>query len=146
MTTSRANLSAVIGMLQRAERFDAMPAAQQAALRAQVTRTIRVTVDPDILIVLEQIQDVIGAAAPRQTERQTAADLVAEYEASYASYTGRQKAAFKARVSRMGNTAGEDGDAETAAAMSELTERIVHDEEAGQRDLIRRLSSQLRKA
>lgn len=144
--STRVNLNAVIGMLQRAERFNELPAAQQAALRAQVTRTIKVSTDPDILIVLEQIQDVIGAAAPRQTERQTAADLVAEYEAAYALYTGRQRAAFKARVSRMGNTAAEEGDAETAAALSELSDRIAHDEEAGQRDLIRRLAGQLRKA
>ena len=46
--TSRVNLDSVVGMLRRAERFDELPAAQQAALRAQVTRTLNVVSDPDI--------------------------------------------------------------------------------------------------
>jgi hypothetical protein len=73
----------------------------------------------------------------------TAADLLAEYDAAYARYSVRQRAAFKAKVSRLGNTAAGAGDAETAAVMSELSARIAAEEEAGQRDLIRRLAEQL---
>lgn len=141
----RVNLDAVIGMLRRAERFDELPAPQQAALRAQVTRTLRDASDPDIAAVLEQIRDVIGEAATRPADRMTAADLFNEYEAAYAGYSSRQRTAFKAKVSRLGNVANEAGDTETAAAMSELSARIVRSEEEAQRDLIRHLSAQLRK-
>lgn len=143
---SGTNLKAVVSMLHRAERFDELPAPQQAALRAQVTRSLKTYDDPDILNVLRNIQDVIGVAAKSPAERMTADDLLSEYEASFAKYTARQKAAFKARVSRLGNMAENDGDSETVAAMNELSDRIVTEEEAGQRDLIRHLSDQLRKA
>ena len=146
MTNKRVNLSAVVGMLHRTERFDDLTPAQQAALRAQVTRTLKVTSDPDIVAVLENIQTVIGEAAHRPADRMTADDLLAEYGASYDSYDSRKRAAFKAKVSRLGNIATEQGDDATAAAMSELTTRIVVDEEKEQRDLIRRLSEQLRQA
>lgn len=145
MSIKRTSLDAVIGMLKRADRFDELPAAQQAALRAQVTRTLKAADDPDIVTVLKQIQDVIGVAAARPADRMTAADLEAEYATAYVKYTARQRAAFKARVSRLGNTATDEGDAETAAAMSELSERITRDEEAGQREMIRKLSEALRK-
>lgn len=146
--SKRVNLDAVIGMLQRAERFDDLPPAQQAALRAQVTRTLRTVAhdDPDIADVLAQIQDVIGVAEPRAAERMTVADVLAEYEASFAGYSSRQRAAFKAKVSRMGNVARESGDDAAAAALSELTERIALAEEAARRETIRRLSGQLRKS
>lgn len=144
--TKRVNLDAVIGMLQRAERFDELPAPQQAALRAQVTRSLKAIDDPDIRAVLEDIQNVVGVAVKPQTDRMTAADLVAEYEAAYANYTSRQRAAFKAKVSRLGNLAESAGDGETAAAMSDLSDRIARGEEASQRDLIRRLTDQLRKS
>lgn len=145
MATKRVNLEAVIGMLQRAERFDDLTGAQQAALRAQVTRTLKATTDPDIRGVLETIQDVVGTAVIHPAERMTAADLQAEYDTSYGKYNARQRAAFKAKVSRLGNTAAAEGDTETATATAELSDRIATDEEAGQRDVIRRLSEQLRK-
>lgn len=146
MTTKRINLDAVIGMLQRAEHFDDLSTAQQAALRAQVTRTLKATVDPDIVAVLDNIQTVIGVAATRPADRMTADDLLSEYSASYYSYNSRQRAAFKAKVSRLGNIATEQGDAETADAMVELSARIVADEEKAQREMIRKLSENLRNA
>lgn len=146
MTTKRVNPDAVIGMLHRAERFDQLPPAQQAALRAQVTRTLKATDDPDIAAVMEQIQSVIGVAADRPAERMTAAELVDEYEAFYTDYSPRQRAAFKAKASRLLNLSRERGDEAEAEAVAELTDRIAREEEAGQRDLIRRLTEQLRKA
>ena len=143
--TTRVNLDSVVGMLRRAERFDALPAGQQAALRAQVTRTLNVVTDPDIEDVLLKIQDVIGVAAAKPTERMTIEDLSAEYEAEYANYDTRQKAAFKAKVSRLGNVAKSAGDDETAVAVADLMSQISHEEEAAQRDLIRRLAGQLHK-
>lgn len=145
MATKRVKLDSVIGMLRRAERFDALPTAQQAALRAQVTRTLNAVSDPDIETVLLQIQDVIGVAAAKPQERMTIEDLSAEYEAEYANYDNRQKAAFKAKVSRLGNVAKSEGDDETAVAAADLMAQVTHEEEAAQRDLIRRLAGQLRK-
>lgn len=145
MATKRVNLDAVVGMLRRAERFDELPTGQQAALRAQVTRTLNGATDPDIVDVLLQIQGVIGVAMVRPHERMTIGDLTAEYEATYAKYDQRQKAAFKAKVSRLGNVAKEEGDGETANAAAELMARVISEEEQAQRDLIRRLASQLRK-
>lgn len=142
---AKVNLTAVIGMLERAYRFDEMPSPQQAALRAQVTRTLKTATDPDILDVLGQIQDVIGVSAPKSADRMTAGDLVEEYEGNFDVYSPRQKAAFKAKVSRLSNIAASDGDDETVAAMSELTDRITREEEADQRRTIRELVSQLRK-
>jgi hypothetical protein len=132
-------------MLRRAERFDELPAAQQAALRAQVTRTLNVVSDPDIEDVLIRIQDVIGTAAVRPNERMTIEDLTAEYTASYAGYDTRQRAAFKAKVSRLGNVAKSEGDDSTAVAAVDLMAQITHEEELAQRDLIRRLAGQLNK-
>lgn len=143
--TSRVNLDSVVGMLRRAERFDELPAAQQAALRAQVTRTLNVVSDPDIEDVLLRIQDVIGTAAARPNERMTIEDLTAEYAASYANYDTRQRAAFKAKVSRLGNVAKSEGDDSTAVAAADLMAQITHEEEQAQRDLIRRLAGQLNK-
>ena len=143
--TSRVNLDSVVGMLRRAERFDELPAAQQAALRAQVTRTLNVVSDPDIEDVLIRIQDVIGTAAARPNERMTIEDLTAEYAASYTAYDTRQRAAFKAKVSRLGNVAKSEGDDSTAVAAADLMAQITHEEELAQRDLIRRLAGQLNK-
>ena len=143
--TSRVNLDSVVGMLRRAERFDELPAAQQAALRAQVTRTLNVVSDPDIEDVLIRIQDVIGTAAAKPSERMTIEDLTAEYAASYTAYDTRQRAAFKAKVSRLGNVAKSEGDDSTAVAAADLMAQITHEEELAQRDLIRRLAGQLNK-
>lgn len=140
------NLQTVIGMLRRTASFDKLPAGQQAALRAQVSRMTRTTSDPQVAEVLAQIREVIGEAETRHAAAgMTAEDLSEEYATRFAAYDPRRRAAFKSRVTKLAQRAANDGDADTAAAMGELMREIARAEEAAAREEIRRLSEALGK-
>ena len=141
------NLQTVIGMLRRAASFEKLPAAQQAALRAQVSRMTRTNSDAQIAEVLTQIRLTIGEADDRkESGGMTAADLDAEYAASYASYDPRRRAAFKSRLTKVRKVAEQAGDAESVAAVDQLADTIREAEESEARAEIRKLAEALRKS
>ncbi len=141
------NLQTVIGMLRRAASFEKLPTAQQAALRAQVSRMTRTNTDPQIAEVLTQIRASIGEADDRkEAGGMTAGDLQAEYAAHFAAYDPRRRASFKSRMTKVRKLAEEAEDAAAVAILSQLADDVRDAEESEARAEIRKLAEALRKA
>jgi hypothetical protein len=143
---SHTNLQTVIGMLRRAAAFEHLPSAQQAALRAQVSRMSRTNTDPQVAEVLGQIKAFVGESElRREAGGMTADDLEAEYRTAFAAYDPRRRASFKSRVTKVRKLAEEANDADAVALLSQLMDGIVEAEEAEARETIRKLAESLRK-
>lgn len=125
-------LTNVQSLADKSTRFDRMTPAQQAGHRAAVTRARTKAEElgaTDLLDALNAITEAIGEAEKAERERMTAESLVEEY-AKYQGYSPRQRAAYRAKISRLLNSAKEEGDAETVAALESLNEKMTADEVA----------------
>lgn len=122
-------LKATERLMNRADKFSSLTGPQQAAFRANLTRLLNRVEDPDILQVLKDLQEEIGESETRETRKLTADDLLVEYNEKYRGYSARQRGAFKAKVSRLINTAQESGDNETADKLTGLQETMRETEE-----------------
>lgn len=122
-------LKSVENLMNRVEKFDSLSAPRKAAFRANLTRLLNQVEDPDILQVLNDLQEEVGKSETREAKKLTADDLIQEYKEAYKGYSARQRGAFKAKLSRLLNTAEEKGDGETVAKLQELQETMIETEE-----------------
>lgn len=106
METRKLNVSSVTRLVEQFPTFDGMTNAQKAAFRARVSRYINIanaTDDKEALGILEMIQDRVGTSAPRSKSTMTVTSLVSEYHESWDGMNPGQRAAFKAKATRLRN-------------------------------------------
>ena len=138
-----ANLDSVARLFSVAPTFASMKPRQQAAFRATLTRYRNEVSDPDILAELDSLQELIGEGENPARQKVTVNDVVAEYPA-FTGYSSRQKAAYKAKVTKMLNEATEAGNIAEANQLSEVTKAIAAAELQAQKDEIMRLAGKLK--
>lgn len=137
---------AIERLLDKADRFDRLTGPQQAAFRATLTRQLKTVQDPDILTVLQELQNEIGEPDSPTAKKMTADDLVTEYRERYAGLSMRQRGAFKAKVSRLINSATEEGDKETVDKLEALQAEIEETAVRMKKQRILALAKKRRKA
>ena len=138
-----ANLDSVARLFSVAPTFASMKPRQQAAFRATLTRYRNEVSDPDILAELDSLQELIGESESPARQKVTVDDVVMEYPA-FAGYSSRQRAAYKAKVTKMLNEATEAGNIAEANQLSEVTKAIAAAELQAQKDEIMRLAGKLK--
>lgn len=140
-----AKLSSVARLFSVAPTFGTMSPRQQAAFRATLTRYRNEITDADILGELDALQEMIGESESPSRQRVTVDDVIAEYP-QYADYSPRQRAAYKAKVTRMLNEATEGGEVAEANRLGEVLRSLAAAEVQEQKDKIKRLADMLRKS
>lgn len=123
-------LNAVESLLDKVDGFGRLKAGQQAAFRASLTSLQRKVTDPQILGILAKIKAQIGESEAKVYQSQTPAEVIAEYEQKYLSYSAKQRTGFKAKLTRMANKMGEDGNIEAQALLTSLQARIDQEGQA----------------
>lgn len=118
-------LNSVESLLKRAERFESMTSGQQAAFRANLTMLRKRVDDPEIAQILDDLQAEIGLPEKRERAMMTPDDLRNEYRDKFGGYNDRQKAAFKAKVTRLAKRLTEEGDVETAKGLETILTDIA---------------------
>lgn len=141
-------LSSLQKLFDKLERFEKLTSGQQAGVRAHLTRLESQAkeegADADIMDALEVARSIVGDAAGPAYEKLTADDIVAEYHESYKGMSVRQRGAFKAKISRLLNSATEDGDAETVTKLEALQDTIQADADAAKRNRILAIAKRLK--
>lgn len=138
------HFGAIESLLDNVGRLDKMTNVQVAAFRAQLTRLERVVTDPEMKAILADIREQAGEPESPGYTKQTADDLVKEYEGKWLSKSGKQRAAFKAKVSKMFNSATQDGDTANAAKLKALQDRIEAEATKARLDRIRAKAKQMK--
>ena len=118
-------LSAVQKLLVDYQEFEDMDNGRKAAFRARITRYLNRVTDEDIREVLEQLQDEVGAAAPRTTAKLTVEDCEKEFLDSFSGYENNRRGAFKAKVSRLLRAAEKGGDSQAVKRLQSLQIRVA---------------------
>lgn len=117
------DLKAVESLLVKLDRWDHMTSGQKAAARAQLTKLLKQFGDnPEFSEALQIAKDFVGEPEGSTYAKQTADDVVTEYHGKYAGYNVRQRAAFKAKLTRMIAAATEAADGESVGKLQNLTE------------------------
>lgn len=130
-------LQSVESILVRFESLSKLNDKQVAALRANITRTLKeakAANDAEMVQVLTMIQaDLPEPKAKPANEAQTAEDIVSEYGTKYLAMSGGQRAAYKAKVTRRINEAQKEGDQEAFDTLVILQARIERDDKETRR-------------
>lgn len=106
-------LTSVLKLVEQADKFGTMQPPQQAAFRARLTRYLNEVTDEEVKGILLGIQNEVGTAVKKSTQKLTAETIEAEFKEAYAGYDTQKRGAFKAKVTRLLNEAREGGDQET---------------------------------
>lgn len=123
------SMRSVQKLLQDLKEFESMDGNRQGAFRARLTRYLKEVEDEKVRRILEQVQERVGEAEKRASQKLTAGDLEAEFP-KFPGYDSKRRGAYKAKLTRLQNEAKDEGDAETAERLAALAERIESLEEA----------------
>lgn len=137
-------LSSVESLLDKVDKFDRMTGPQQAAFRAQLTRLQNQDIDdPEIAQILADIEAAIPEKESKTYSPQTVEEIVAEYESKWMGYSARQRAGFKAKLTRRVNAADEAGEADDLEKLTGLQDRIESEARKARMDRIRAKAAKL---
>ncbi|MCP4424430.1 MAG: hypothetical protein GY803_08070 [Chloroflexi bacterium] len=120
------NYNTIERLVERANKFETLTPNQQAGFRAALTRQLNSIEDDEMKAVLEAVQEHIGEPEKRATEKLTADDLINKYP-DYLGMSPKQRGAYKAQISRLLNTAVENGDSETVKKLESLKSTMEED-------------------
>ena len=140
---SNINLDTLEKLVVESQRFDQMTNGQKASFRARVTRYLNTVSDPTYKAILESIQENVGKTAVKQSRRLTTDDVILEYESEWDNMNGRERAAFKAKVTRLANQLKDSHvqqHVENHGRLMELSTTIETAEQAEQRQRILELA------
>jgi hypothetical protein len=133
-------LSNVESLLERADKFDSLTPGQKAGFRAQLTKLLGKVKEPEILTILQELQDEVGKGEAKAKSKATVEDVEAEFPL-YKSKDKKQRGAYKAKVKRMLNTARASGDKpELVQRLADLEAKAVNLERQETRENVLRLA------
>lgn len=117
-------LSSVLKLVEEADEFPEMDTRRQAAFRARVTRYLNQVEDGDVRQILLDIQAEVGTAAKKASQKLTAVMIETEFP-QFAGYDTPQRAAYKAKTTRLLNEAVKGGDEEATKRLKAIQEQIA---------------------
>lgn len=117
-------LVSVRNLLVKAQEFDKLDSGQQGAFRAHLTRLLNQVEDDTLKGALLKVREHVGYSTTRSYDKVTVEDVETEFRDKFAEYDTQRRGAFKAKVTRMLNTAGEAGEADDKQRLAAIQYRI----------------------
>jgi len=118
-------LVSVRNLLEKVQEFDKLEPGQQGATRAHLSRLLNQVEDEEIKGVLLKVRGIIGASTSRSYDKVTVEDVEKEFAESFPGYSSKQRAPFKAKVTRMMNEATEAGETEDRQRLATIQLKIA---------------------
>ncbi len=126
-------IASIESLLDKVADFNKLSDRQKAAFRANLTKcekAVKEAKDEQMASIVNQIREIAGEAPAKAAKKLTPADIKAEYEKSYLSKNVKERTAFKAKLTRMINSAIEAKDTKAEKELTALRKRMESEAKA----------------